>query len=57
MVEEAKAGMDVIAVSTTVASIATWLPPTASLITIIWMIIRIWETDTVRALLSNKKDK
>jgi len=47
MVEETKEMMDIAAVSTGVLSLAAWLPPMASLFTIVWMGLRIWESDTV----------
>ena len=51
---EAKMVLDGLAVSGTVATMAGWLPPVASLLTIIWLSIRIWESDTVQNLI--KKD-
>jgi hypothetical protein len=54
MVEETKQALDVIAVSTGIMSVAAWLPPIASLFTIIWMGIRIWESDTVQGLRGKK---
>lgn len=54
MVEETKQALDVAAVSTGIMSIATWLPPVASLFTIIWMGIRIYESDTVQQLIGKK---
>mgnify|MGYP000997770203 len=54
MVEETKEMMDIAAVSTGVLSLAAWLPPIASLFTIIWMGLRIWESDTVMELRGKK---
>ena len=42
--------LDVAAASTALATVAAWLPPTASLFTIVWLGIRIWETDTIQKL-------
>ena len=42
--------IDVAAASTALMTMATWLPPVASLFTIIWLGIRIWETDTIQKL-------
>ena len=47
--------IDVAAASTAVLTLAAWLPPTASLLTIIWMSLRIFESDTIQSLM--KKDK
>jgi hypothetical protein len=58
MVEEAKEVLDVAAVSTVLLSLAAWLPPTASLLTIVWIGIRIYESETVQRLVhKEKKDK
>jgi hypothetical protein len=54
MVEETKEALDVVAVSTGILSLAAWLPPIASLFTIIWMGLRIWESDTVMGLRGKK---
>jgi len=54
MVEETKEIMDIAAVSTGVLSLAAWLPPVASLFTIVWMGLRIWESDTVMGLRGKK---
>lgn len=51
----AKEIADIAAASTAVMSLMSWLPPTASLLTIIWMLIRIYESDTVQELLGKKK--
>ena len=51
MTEESKQAIDVIAASTGVMSVAAWLPPLASLFTIVWLGIRIYESETVQKLL------
>jgi len=48
--EDAKTVIDGFAVGGTVATLAGWLPPIASLLTILWLSIRIWESDTVQRL-------
>jgi len=53
--EQSKQTVDVIAASTGIMSLAAWLPPIASLFTIIWLGIRIYETDTVQNLITWKK--
>jgi hypothetical protein len=52
--ETTKHAVDAVAVGTTVATIMSWLPAAAALITIIWTSIRIWETDTVQILFNRK---
>ena len=53
--DTAKVVADGAAVLTTVGVMVTWLPPLASLFTIIYLGLRIWETDTVRKLTNRKK--
>ncbi len=57
MVEETKQALDVAAASTAVLSLASWLPPTASLLTIVWMALRIYESDTVQKLVHGEDTK
>jgi hypothetical protein len=55
MTEEGKQVVDVVAASTGVMSMVAWLPPLASIFTIIWLGIRIYETDTVKKLIDRKQ--
>jgi hypothetical protein len=41
---------DLVSVGVTMATIANWLPAIAALMTIVWTLIRIWETATVQRL-------
>ena len=52
MTEESKQVMDVVAASTGIMSLVAWLPPLASLFTIVWLGIRIYETETVKKLIN-----
>ena len=54
---DAKEIIDIAAASTGVLSLAAWLPPTASLFTIIWLGIRIIETDTVKRVFRKDVNK
>jgi hypothetical protein len=54
MVEETKEVMDIAAASTGILALAAWLPPVASLFTIVWLGLRIYESDTVQGLLGRK---
>jgi hypothetical protein len=54
MTNETKEVVDVLAASTGVMSLAAWLPPVASIFTIIWLGLRIYESDTVQKLLPKK---
>ena len=55
MVETTKEVLDVAAASTAVLSMAAWLPPTASILTILWLGIRIYESDTVQSIIGRRK--
>ena len=48
MQEEAKTIVDGGAVSGGIATLAGWLPDLTALLTIIWLSLRIWESDTVQ---------
>tara|TARA_R110002096_G_scaffold82545_1_gene192117 strand:- start:151 stop:321 length:171 start_codon:yes stop_codon:yes gene_type:complete len=55
MTQEGKQVIDVVAASTGVMSMVAWLPPLASIFTIIWLGIRIYETETVKNLINRKQ--
>jgi len=57
MVESTKEAMDIAAASTAVMSMAAWLPPTASILTIVWLGIRIYESDTVQSIVNGTRKK
>ena len=52
--EETKQAVDVFAASAGVMSLAAWLPPIASIFTIIWLGIRIYESETVQKIVHKK---
>ena len=54
MDEQTKDILDVASGSTAILTMAAWLPPTASLLTIVWLGIRIYESDTVQKLVHGK---
>ena len=49
--QETKDVIDVAAASTGVLTMLSWLPPIASLFTIVWLGVRIYETETVQRLI------
>lgn len=49
--EQAKHIGDWIAAGTTVGAIIGWLPAIAAVFTIIWTVIRIYETETIQRLI------
>tara|TARA_B100000768_G_scaffold143502_1_gene135682 strand:- start:149 stop:343 length:195 start_codon:yes stop_codon:yes gene_type:complete len=56
LMEETKEVIDVAAASTGVLTMISWLPPTASLFTIVWLGIRIYESETIQKLVNKKVD-
>ena len=50
--EESKEVVDILAASTGILALAAWLPPIASIFTIVWLGIRIYESKTVQDLLN-----
>lgn len=55
--ETAKMAGDVLSIATLLGSLASFLPAVAALLTIIWTLIRIYETDTVQKFLGKGADK
>ena len=53
--DDAKEVIDYAAAGTGILALAQWLPPVASLFTIIWLGLRIYESDTVQKLLGRKE--
>lgn len=49
--------VDWTAVTAVVASLAGWLPPIATFLSIVWLAIRIWETKTVQDWVKGTKDQ
>jgi hypothetical protein len=54
MTQEGKQVLDLAAASTGVMSLAAWLPPVASLFTIVWLGLRIYESPTIQKLIHRK---
>lgn len=46
---------DALSLGVVVATLASWLPAFASIMSILWMGLRIYETKTVQVWLKNKK--
>jgi|TARA_B110000914_G_C15415154_1_gene423751 hypothetical protein len=53
--ESVKETIDIVAASTGLLSLVAWLPPTASLFTIVWLGIRIYESETIQKLVHKDK--
>ena len=56
MEESMKESIDIVAASTGLLTLVAWLPPTASLLTIIWIGIRIYESKTVQRMVHGDKE-
>lgn len=56
-INNARPLVDVLSLSTVVATIVGWLPALAALLSIIWTTIRIYETKTVQKLLTRFRTK
>jgi len=54
MEEQAKVAVDVLAVTTTVSTLMGWIPAVAAALSIVWTVIRILETDTVKGWFRNR---
>ncbi len=54
--EPIKHVVDALAVGTVLGTLAAWLPPVAAIFTIVWSMIRIYETKTVQGLINRKKN-
>lgn len=52
--EQLKTAGDVLSLSLVGATLAAWLPPLAALASLIWALIRIFESNTVRELMGKK---
>lgn len=48
MNDHLKPVIDGLSVATVLGALTAWLPPIAALFTIVWTVIRIWETKTVQ---------
>jgi hypothetical protein len=56
MDEQLKTVADFTAVTITVASLLSWLPPLAAFVSIVWGCISIYETKTVQNLIKKRKN-
>ena len=55
--ETAKHVVDALSIMTVVGTLVEMLPSVAAIFTIVWTMIRIWETETVQTLLGRKGTK
>jgi hypothetical protein len=57
MEEPTKQVVDMLSFATVLGTISAILPPLSALFTIVWVGIRIWETDTVQELTGRKRKR
>jgi len=57
MHEEIKPLFDIASIITVIGSLAEVLPPLAALATLIWSMIRIYETKTIQNIINKTKEK
>lgn len=50
-----KGYLDAISVATVLATLTAWLPPLAAAVSIVWGVIRIYETRTMQGWLQKRK--
>lgn len=55
--EHIKVTGDIISVATVSATLMLWLPPIASFLTVIWMIIRLYETRAIQKMFGYNRIK
>ena len=55
MDESTKQLLDATSIFTAIGSLLSWLPHIASLFTIVWLGIRIWETPTVQKIIEKRR--
>ena len=56
MTEETKQVADVAAGGVTVSAFMAWIPEATALLSLVWVCIRIYETNTVRTILGKEED-
>lgn len=54
MSEQLKHWIDALSLTAVIATLAAWLPPLAALASLVWTLIRIFETKTVQRLLGKR---
>lgn len=55
--ESTKHILDALSIATVLATLSAWLPPLAALASLIWGVIRIFETRTVQAWIKAHKGR
>lgn len=55
IIEGTKTAGDVASVTLILATLSSWLPPLTALLSLVWVLIRIYETDTIQNLIYRRK--
>ena len=55
--ESIKPLVDAVAVTTTASALVGWLPPIVAILTLVWTVIRIYETETVQRFVQKRKQE
>ena len=53
--ESIKPIIDAVAVTTTASALVGWLPPIVAILTLVWTVIRIYETETVQKFVQKRR--
>ena len=53
--ESIKPLVDAVAVTTTASALVGWLPPIVAILTLVWTVIIIYETETVQRFVQKRK--
>jgi hypothetical protein len=54
--ESIKPIIDAVAVTTTASALVGWLPPIVAILTLVWTVIRIYETETIQKFVQKRKE-
>jgi len=52
MTEETKQGIDVLAGGVTLSAFFSWIPEATAVASLVWVLLRIWETETVKGIIA-----
>ena len=53
--ESIKPLVDAVAVTTTASALVGWLPPRVAILTLVWTVIRSYETETVQKFVQKRR--
>lgn len=56
VVEGTKSAGDLTSLAVVLATLSSWLPPVTAVLSLIWVLIRIYETDTIQNLIYRRRN-